>query len=213
MQPQTNAFDIVQHYRFLTGADADYVGLARAYQTFGVEKGFLRPMTVTSGDMPLRLEFLGAEREKLLFWYRAIPMTTVEQMRAILEALPVRRVEVVYYGWQPGGAAAQTPLRPQLERTLGDLKALEALAETLTLRGGTLSLYFDPQVGVVDEGGYTRSEVAMAITRATLGGYHRGVRKVYLTVESVQRRLKTLSAAAREHGLEVAVDGVSFRLY
>lgn len=213
VQPQTNAFDIVQHYRFLTGAEADYVGLARAYQAFLVETGVLKPMTVTSGDMPLRLEFLGAEREKLLFWYRAIPMTTVEQMRAILETLPARRVEVVYYGWQPGGAAAQAPLHLRVERPLGDLAELEALAETLKLRGGTLNLYADPQAGVVDGGGYTRSEVAMAITRVTLSGTHRGVKQVYLALDSVQRRLQTLTEAARARGLDLALDGVSFRLY
>lgn len=213
VQPQTNAFDIVQHYRFLTGAEADYVGLARAYQTYLVDAGLLTPRLAPSGEMPLRLEFLGAEREKVLFWYRAIPMTTVEQMRAILEALPTRRVEVVYYGWQPGGAAAQAPTHLRLERALGSRHDLRTLADDIHQNGGALRLYLDPQAGVAEDKAYARGEIAMAITRDNLQGYHRGVEQVYFNLRATRARLADLAAEVREAGLDLALDGLGYRLY
>ncbi len=213
IQPQTNAFDIVQHYRFLTGTEADYVGLARAYQRYLVDAGVLRPQAEPRGVMPLRLEFLGAEREKVLFWNRAIPMTTLEQIRTILAALPAQQVEVALYGWQPDGAAAQPPLHLKVERALGSERELRALAQILQAQGGSLALYLDPQAGLAGERGYARSEIAEAITRATLQGYNRGNKQIYFNLKAVQRRLETLLEDAETAGVTLALDGVGYRLY
>ncbi|MEF3274826.1 MAG: hypothetical protein K6356_10615 [Chloroflexus sp.] len=213
IQPQTNAFDIVQHYHFLTGADADYVGLAHAYQRFLVEQGILHPLTPTHSELPLRVEFLAAERERVLFWQRVIPMTTITEMAAILATLPTRRVEVVYYGWQPQGATAPLPLGLQIESALGNRRALIELAQTVAAQGGMLNLYVDPQAGLMHEGGYTRSEVAMAINRALVGGHHRGMQQLYLNLEAVERRVTTWHTAFQAAGLSMALDGLGFRLY
>jgi len=213
IQPQTNAFDIVQHYQFLTGAEADYVGLARAYQQFLVEQGILRPTGAANGELPLRVEFLAAERERVLFWQRAIPMTTIAQMADILATLPTSRVEVVYYGWQPQGATAPLPLSFQIEGALGSRNALVELARTIETQGGTLSLYVDPQAGLVDESGYTRSDVAMAINRALIRGTHRGMQQLYFNLQAVEQRLKAWSNAFEPAGLGIALDGIGFRLY
>ena len=213
IQPQTNTFDIVQHYHFLTGREADYVGLARAYQRFLVDRGVLRAMPATQRDLPLRIEFLGAERERVLFWQRAIPMTTIAHMEEILASLPTQRVEATCYGWQPLGATAPQPLNLRIEGALGNRSDLIALAQTITNRGGYLNLYLDPQAGIVDESGYTRNEVAMAINKAMLRGNHRGMQQLYLNLPAVERRITALKAATREYNLELALDGIGFRLY
>ncbi|MDW7991009.1 MAG: DUF5696 domain-containing protein, partial [Anaerolineae bacterium] len=120
VQPQTNRFDIVLHYRFLAGPEANYVGMARSYQQYLLEKGLLRRQEMPTGGIGIRLEFLGAERERVLFWNQVIPMTTLAQMREILDELDVKNPQVIYYGWQPGGASAAFPTRLRLERALGD---------------------------------------------------------------------------------------------
>lgn len=213
IQPQTNAFDVVQHYHFLTGTAADYVGLARAYQRFLVAQGVLRPLVLTDGEMPLRVEFLGAERERVLFWQRAIPMTTIAELNEILADLPTKRIEAVYYGWQPRGATAPLPLYLQLERALGSREALERLARTITAQGGQLSLYVDPQAGIVGESGYTRDEIAMAINKSMVRGNHRGMQQIYLSLPAVERRITAWQAAFRAAGIGIALDGIGFRLY
>lgn len=213
IQPQTNAFDIVQHYHFLTGAEADYVGLARAYQRFLVGQGVLQPMGAISDGIPLRVEFLGAERERVLFWQQAIPMTTIAEMAEILADLPTRRVEVVYYGWQPQGATAPLPLDLRIEGALGSRGALERLAQTIAAQGGYLNLYVDPQAGLVDESGYTRAETAMAINRAILRGTHRGMQQIYLNLPAVERRIAAWRDAFQPVEIGIALDGIGFRLY
>ncbi len=213
IQPQTNAFDIVQHYQLLTGADADYVGLARAYQRFLVEQGVLRPLTAANAEMPLRVEVLAAEQERVLFWQRAIPMTTITELAAILATLPTRRVEAVYYGWQPRGATAPLPLKLQIEGALGNRNELIELAQTIVAQGGMLNLYLDPQAGLIDEGGYTRSDVAMAINRALARGNHRGMAQLYLNLRAVEQRIAAWRNTLQPARLGLALDGIGFRLY
>ncbi len=219
IQPRPNAFDVVIHYRFLTGDDSDYVGMARSYQQYLLEQGALRPENDAGGDIGIRLEFLGAEKEKVLFWQRAIPMTTIAQMQAILADLALPNPEVVIYGWQPLGAATMPPTKLRVERALGSLRDARALADDIAAQGGRLSLYLDPQAALQDEGGNSRRysrryDLAMSIMRSALQGASRNKRTFYFNLDALARRYAALSAQATEElGAGLAVDGLGFMLY
>jgi hypothetical protein len=215
IQPSTNNFDIGIHYRFLTGAESDYVGLARSYQQYLIERGQLPNAVTPASDIGIRLEFLGAEKEPILLWQRLIPMTTVSQMADVLAALDVRHPEVIYYGWQPNGASAMPPRSLRLERRLGSLSQLRDLAQTVAAEGGYLSLYFDPQGAIIDEGGYSaRNDLARAITSENLFGGNRGKPYFYLKFPAVSERYGDLADTAfAEPNLGLAVDGLSNILY
>ncbi len=215
LQPRTNRFDISIHYRFLTGAESDYVGMANSYQAYLVAQGALRPMAATDNNIGIRLEFLGAEKEKILFWYRAIPMTTVAQMGAILADLPVRNPEVVYYGWQPLGASTMPPRSLRLERSLGRMAELRELAEWVTAVGGNFYLYLDPQAALKNERGYSaRRDLAMSITSFNLEGYNRNKENYYLNYQAMSQRYVSLSAhLSRELPAGLALDGIGSTLY
>lgn len=215
VQPRTNRFDIVQHYRFLAGAEANYVGMARGYQQYLVEKGLLRRQEMPAGDIGIRLEFLGAERERVLFWNRVIPMTTLAQMEEILDRLEVKNPQVVYYGWQPGGASAMFPTRLRLERALGDLGDLRRTMEEVARRGGTFSLYLDPVAALKEESrAFSRHDLAMAITGDYLQGYQRGKPNYYLHFQALRSRFTTLSQTLEDaDGIGLALDSMSDTLY
>ncbi|MEJ5310537.1 MAG: DUF5696 domain-containing protein [Anaerolineae bacterium] len=215
IQPRTNTFDVVIHYRFLTGDDSDYVGMARSYQQYLLEQGVLRPEKDTGNDIGIRLEFLGAEKEKVLFWQRAIPMTTIAQMQAILTDLALPNPEVVIYGWQPLGAATMPPTKLRVERALGSLRDVRALADDIAAQGGRLSLYLDPQAALQNESGYSRRyDLAMSIMRSALQGASRNKRTFYFNLEALARRYAALSAQVTEElGAGLAVDGLGFMLY
>ncbi|MEW5987894.1 MAG: DUF5696 domain-containing protein [Chloroflexota bacterium] len=215
LQPNTNAFDVTIHYRFLTGDDGDYVGMARSYQQYLVEKGVLRQIAEPDDDMGIRLEFLGGEKEKVLFWHRSIPMTTVEQMRTILHDLAIPNPEVIYYGWQPLGASTMPPHSLKLERKLGNMEQLAALVEEVTAGGGRFYLYLDPQAALWDEGGYsTRHDLAMSITNFNLVGFNRNKVNYYLNWEAVSNRYSSLSADVfSELQAGLALDSIGSTLY
>ncbi|MBK8986580.1 MAG: hypothetical protein IPM39_10945 [Chloroflexi bacterium] len=215
LQPQTNAFDVKIRYRFLTGDESDYVGMARSYQAYLVERGVLRPYASPNNAIGIRLEFLGAEKEKVLFWQRAIPMTTVAQMRDILAQLDVQNPAVVYYGWQPLGAANMPPRTLKLERKLGNLAELEAVVEEITAVNGHFYLYLDPQAALRDERGYSeRRDLAMSITNFNLIGFNRNKVNYYLNHDALSDRYASLSAdVLAELPAGLALDGIGGTLY
>lgn len=214
LQAQTNAFDAIVHFRFLTGQDANYVGLARSYQRYLLDHGLLQQRLHTGSDIDIRLEFLGGDKEKALLWSRFVPMTTISQMRAILEALDVANPQVVYYGWQPHGASTMPPLSLKLERTLGTVTELRDLAQALAARGGSLALYLNPQSGMVDEGGYSpRKDAALAITNSNLWGYIRNQNHMYFNLPAVEQRYRRLAQDVAAAGIGLALDSISTTLY
>ncbi|NUM46185.1 MAG: hypothetical protein HUU38_15900 [Anaerolineales bacterium] len=215
LQPRTNKFDIAIHYRFLTGEAGDYVGMANSYQQYLVENGTLQKLPPSNEDIGIRLEFLGAEKEKILFWHRSIPMTTVAQMGEILSDLDVKNPEVIYYGWQPGGAASMPPKALKLDRKLGKVAQLRDLVDTLTTAGGQFSLYLDPQAAIWGEKGYSsRSDLAMSITNFNLIGYNRSKVNYYLNLDTLAEKYNSLSTDVdSDLGAGLALDGIGSMLY
>jgi hypothetical protein len=215
LQPQTNEFDVVMHYRFLTGADADYVGMARSYQAYLLEKGLLSDRLDESPQMPIRLEFLGAEKERILFWYRSIPVTTIAQARAMLDQLDLPNTDVVYFGWQRRGANAMYPASLRIDGSLGSVGELRDWADEVAAGGGRFYLYVDPQAALRDVGGYSsRHDLALSITNQNLTGYNRYKVNYYLNIEALSDRLGSLSAdMADELNGGLALDGIGSFLY
>lgn len=214
VQQQPNTFDVVIHYRFLTGDQASYVGMAHSYREYLLERGILGQEAANSTDIPIRLEFLGGDKEDVLLWNRFIPMTTIGQMSDILAALQLPNAEVIYYGWQPLGATSVAPTWLALEGGLGSIADLNALAERIAADGGNLSLYYDPQAALWGEPGYsTRTDVAMSITNQQLQGYARYFSH-YFTLEVLQQRFEALSAdVSRQLAAGLALDGIGWALY
>lgn len=215
LQPRTNAFDVAIHYRFLDGAESDYVGMARSYQRYLVERGVLKPSAERGQDIGIRLEFLGSEKEKVLFWQRPIPMTTLAQMDDILTDLDVRHPQVVYYGWQPLGASSMPPTSFKLERALGSRGQLREIADGVTAEGGAFYLYLDPQAAFVSERGYSpRYDLAMSITNFNLIGNNRNQENYYFNYNALRARYAELSRDVfDEPNVGLAIDGLGATLY
>jgi hypothetical protein len=215
VQRERNDFGAAVQYHFLTGADADYVGMARRYRQVLLEQGLLPEPPPPQSDIGIRLEVLGGDKERVLFWHRFVPMTTLGQMRDMLKELDVRNPEVVYYGWQPFGASSMPPLGVRLERSLGTLDELRALAEDALAGGGRLSLYLEPQAALMGESGYSeRHDLALAVTGVNLWSYDRAPAYQF-TLEALERRFAALAgdAAARLPDAGLALSGVGWTLY
>ena len=214
IQRQTNAFDIVSHYRFLTDEDADYVGMARSYQQYLRDRGVIHVNETDNPNIGIRLEFLGGDKERVLAWNRFVTMTSIEQMRDILAALQLPNVDVIYYGWQPSGATSVPPLSLMLEGSLGSVDQLRALADAISAAGGHFSLYLEPQVALWGEPGYSaRSELAISITNVEIEGYNRYYNH-FFSFDALRERYSALSndvAAQLNAGL--ALDSIGWTLY
>jgi len=215
IQQQTNAFDVLIHYRFLTGEDSDYVGMAGSYQQYLIEKGILNPISDQDQDIGIRLEFLGGEKERFLLWHRFISMTTVSQLSDIMNNLNIMNPEVIYYGWQPLGASTMAPRSMRLDRRLGNLDQLRSLINTIVASGGNFNLYLDPQAAFYNESGYSaRFDLAMSITNDNLLSYNRNIVNYFLNYDALSGRYADLSSDIyTEIDAGLALDEIGSVLY
>jgi len=214
IQPNTNHFDVRLHYRFLTKDDSDYVGMAKDYQRYLIETGVLKKQPSPTANIGVKLEFLGAEKEKVLLWNRSIALTSISQMEAILKDLNIPNAQVVYYGWQPLGASTMPPRSLKIESSLGEAQQLQDLAKQLQSTGGNLFLYADPQAAFRDESGYSaRYDLAMAITIVNVRGFNRGEANYYMNVNAVNDHYTPLSQSVFDQKLGLAVDELGYLLY
>lgn len=214
VQQRPNAFDAVVHYRFLTGDQASYIGMAHSYQQYLLDRNLLRRNDFPNPNIGIRLEFLGGDKEPALLMSRFVPMTTLAQMHEILDGLQIANPEVIYYGWQPLGATTMPPTSLQIEGALGTLDDLRALTDQITAEGGHFSLYLNPQVAIQGESGYsTRNDLAMAITDVSLEGYNRYL-NYFFSFPPLEQRYHELSAdLAAQMDIGLALDGIGTVAY
>jgi hypothetical protein len=214
IQRQINNFDAVVHYRFLTGEDASYVGMATAYRSYLLDNGLLVKNEEANPNIGVRLEFLGGDKERVLLWDRFISMTSIAQINEILDGLEIPNPEVIYYGWQALGASAVPPSSLGLESSLGSLSDLGALAERVTSDGGHFSLFLEPQVALWGESGYSpRSDLAMSITNVAIEGYSR-LYNHYFTLNTLQSRYSSFTASmASQPAIGLALGSIGSTLY
>lgn len=132
----TNCYegDYALRYDFLTGEDADYVGMADSYRTYLEEQGILKQLPKTESKADFYLEMLGAvERTntKLGFAYReSVPLTTFEQAKDILEEIKADGdidLKLRYKGWANNGLYYSVSNKARVEKSLGGKKGLAEL--------------------------------------------------------------------------------------
>lgn len=133
--------DIKLRYCFLSGDEADYVGMARRYQEYLVGKGVLKKR-IGGGDIPLFVELIGGieVRRSILGLPVNIvePLTTYAQAGDIADAVlaaGVSNLKLRYTGWLAGGVEHAFPDRVRLEDALGNRQQFEALVDRLKTGG------------------------------------------------------------------------------
>jgi len=121
--------DLTQRYLFVEPDSSNYVGLAKAYQTYLVDGGVLTKET--GSQMKLRLEILQSDSERGLFGMNTIPMTTFNQAKDMVSTLLAEGVDmtVILKGWNKAGLSGQMPYSMDFEDKLGSNKAYQSLIQ------------------------------------------------------------------------------------
>ena len=135
--------DLQVRYLFLSGAEANYCGMANAYRNYLLENGTLKAL---EDDYRTRVDFLGAEREAWVVGTSSVVMTTVDDIREIysdLEAQGVTELFGVYKGWQKGGLYNLPITKYKADSDIGGTKELTKLLEETGEKDIRLYLYND----------------------------------------------------------------------
>jgi hypothetical protein len=133
-----NHYNISMRYDFLAndgsqdGLPADYVGMALKYRNFLQLNNGLPTKERSQGDVPVRLDFVMSDIKRSVFGLENVVVTTVEQVRNILEDVKSMRIHEVssgLLGWQKGGITGGHPARANFSSAIGTRRDFIALNE------------------------------------------------------------------------------------
>ncbi|HEY8363028.1 MAG TPA: DUF5696 domain-containing protein [Tissierellaceae bacterium] len=132
-QPRMYEGNFTIRYAFLSGEEANYVGMAKYYRNYLIEKGYLVKKNFND-SLPFYLELIGAvEKVKSGFGIPVkVPeaLTTYDQAIEILEELKnadINNIKLRYVGWFNGGVNHSVPNKIRLLKELGGEKAFTRL--------------------------------------------------------------------------------------
>lgn len=134
--------DLKIRFLFLTGAEANYAGMANAYRDYLLANGTLS----MAGDNSFRtrVDFLGTEREEFIIGTKAVVMTTVDDIYEIyadLKESGVTDLLTVYKGWQKGGLWNIPITSYKADSKIGGTKKLTQLIQDAKEDGIAFYLY------------------------------------------------------------------------
>ncbi|TAH64585.1 MAG: hypothetical protein EWM47_12305 [Anaerolineaceae bacterium] len=141
--------DIKMTYTFLSGDGtdgspaADYTGMAMTYRKHLIEQGILHDKKAEStGDIPLRLDFIMADSKKGIVGTEEVVVTTVEDVDTILSKTlekDISNINVGLYGWQKNGETLAKPHKGSFSRHIGKEKDFKELMTKYKEQGVDIS--------------------------------------------------------------------------
>lgn len=215
-QKKRNKFNIKLHYRILTNENANYVGMAKNYQSYLVKKGILKGKSFN--HPMLRLEFLGGEKKEGLFWDSVVPMTPISDLPKYvneLEAMGVDDFFIVYKGWNKNGLTGSFPKKFPFERKLGSKSNVKDTVKELKQKD--VPLYFYTDYVKAYEGSsslFGGKNVAKQVNTKAILNEENGYNYYYLHPEKAIDYAKKDKKKYKKYNMEnVAVDSLGSELY
>lgn len=146
IRPERETADRTVEYRFLSGADADYAGMARAYRSYLLETGELRAPLAPVRHVPLELWIIGGDARDAYGGSQYTAVTTFAQAGNMVDELVSRGVErmnITYLGWQKRGNQTDSKAF-SLEPKLGGRRGAEAFLARMREYGFPVLFYHIP---------------------------------------------------------------------
>ena len=128
--------DITIRYHFLSGSNANYVGMGLEYQAYLNEQGTFDLNRFESGDIPIHIQFLMADSRSRFIGKEVIVMTDLEAASRMHQALydqGITHQRISLSGWNSGGYSGQLPSALQFESRLGsraDFRTMDTRFDT-----------------------------------------------------------------------------------
>ena len=174
LQKVPNALNAKISYLFLTGRDADYVGMAKEYQNILIKEDILKKRQTVPDNIPLAVDFLMADVKKGFLGDGTQNITSVEYVEHALKQLSKTvsgPLMVELSGWQEKGLGGYKKEKVQTKGMFGKFENLANIVDFLKEQGGGLSLQMKPftakkgQFDIRRTGAVTLSQVPVVLKR------------------------------------------------
>ena len=200
--------DIEVSYTFLSGNDANYVGMAKTYQQGLIQNGVLSPLDKISyqGDISLQLEAFGRDYERGLLFKKYKNMTTVSDIlniHAYLEECNINNVFYVLRAFNKGGYSNQSVSNYKNDGTLGRLSRLKDLE---------CYFYYNPVESYNSKKSFPRNTLVNLLNEKNYIVVEKEKYKFYANLSAVEKYTKK-AIDYYDEDCSIALDGIGYRLY
>ncbi|MBS4223619.1 DUF5696 domain-containing protein [Lederbergia citrea] len=207
-QKEMNKMNVKLRFIFLSDEDADYVGMAKTYRGYLADHQLLPK---EEDKASIRLEFLGGEMKKGLFWNSVIPMTEINRIPYFTNELKKNGVEnmfVIYKGWSEGGLTGSLPGKFPIEKKLGSKRDVKTTVDSLKKENIPLYFYTDYTKAYDGASGFSGSkDVAKKISSETISYKENDLTSFYLSPKKSLSIAKSDRKNYRAYGIEnLAID-------
>lgn len=210
-QEKMNVLTPRQSFHVLPGERSSYDQMAVYYRSLLTEAGVLSSMS--SDQMTLRLETLGADVKQTSWWKKWQVFTTIRDVEDMVDELQIEGIDaitVVLRNYTRGNIPGQA-----LNGSVGTRDELVELQEILQDLGGHLALYLDPLRANADQISL-RLQAAHNMSRRPIQVVRNNFDAMY--PETFFYRTEKATSKAREHlerfsQWDMAVDQLGSRLY
>lgn len=146
---EPNNYDVTMRYDFLAGdgstdgLPADYVGMAKKYREYLIDKGILT-LKNDLPEMSIRLDFVMSDVMKSILGTQTVVTTTTEQVASILAGLQDEGVENItsgLIGYQNDGYSLGNLWNPQWNGEIGTRREFVDLFKQMAERDIDISLH------------------------------------------------------------------------
>ncbi len=209
--------DLRVRFRFLSGEEASYAGMANSYREYLLENGELA--VAEDPGYRTRIDFLGTERENFLLGTTGVEMTSAEDIREIYADLKTQQVTdllTVYKGWQKGGLWDLPVKRFAADSAVGGTGAVADLVKDAEADGIRFYLFDDALRINPDEQNATFNVVKKVNKRRYEETTYKDVYDtlLYLTPTRSQELSGKLAQDLTGHGIgSLALAGVTDHLF
>ena len=128
LQNFRNDFDIDITYEVLTGNDANYIGMAKKYQSYLVNQGVLTNKTSIYNQIPLTLEVILNEKKRGVFTDEKIIMTKFKDYKRMMDELKdedITNINSIMLGFTHMGFTYTPPYYESIDKDLGSLSIFD----------------------------------------------------------------------------------------
>ncbi|MGZ9584243.1 DUF5696 domain-containing protein [Paenibacillus marinisediminis] len=138
-------------FRFLSGENANYTGMAKAYRSYMLENGLLADTMQAVNEIPLQLAIVGGGTKARFGGYSYEPATTFEQAGQMIDDIMkqgISNITVTYQGWQDSGRMYSDQRLP-IQSKLGGTEAAKTFIEKMNKNG--INVLFEDFIGWKNE--------------------------------------------------------------
>lgn len=160
--------DFALSYSFLSGNDANYIGMANCYR----ESLGLKEANSSLNNIPLRLELLGIDYKPGLFGKNYVTMTSYQEALEIindLESSNVNNFNITYLGWNRGGYFTRSATNAKTALLLGGWSKLKKLSGYIDDKGYYIDYTINPYISsTIGTGNKTVKKIGLSPFEVTL---------------------------------------------